>query len=68
MNVGHKRNMSQQIRLNALREANELSKSVAIPRSYKVSVQDMVNSSKKCNDEFGLEGYENPHMRFNPFT
>ena len=49
-----------------MREANDLSKSVAIPRTYKVSVADMVNSSKKVHDEFGLEGYENPHTRFNP--
>lgn len=39
---------------------------MAIERSYKVSIQDMVNSSKKTNDEFGLPGYENPHIRFNP--
>ena len=63
---GHKRNNSHQIRFNAKRDLNEISKSVAIERTYKVSVQDMVAASKKSNDEFGLEGYENPNCRFNP--
>lgn len=66
--VKHNRNMSQKIRINALREVNDLSKSVAIPRTYKVSVQDMINSAKKVNDEFGIDNYENPHIRFNPYT
>ncbi len=30
-----------------------------------MSVRDMVNSSRKCNDEFGIEGYENASVRFN---
>lgn len=64
----HKRNMSHGIRLDAKREANELSKSVQVAREYKVSVRDMVNSSKKCMDEYGIPGWENPHVRFNPFT
>lgn len=28
----------------------------------------MVNSSKKVNDEFGIENYENPYIKFNPHT
>ena len=35
---GHMRNMSQKIRANALREVNDMSKSVNIPRQYKVSI------------------------------
>ena len=27
-------------------------------KGFKVSIQDMVNSSKKCSDNWGLEGYE----------
>ena len=65
---GHMRNMSQKIRANALKEVNDLSKSVSIPRSYKVSIQDMVNSSKKVNDEFGIDNYENPYLKYNPHT
>ena len=65
---GHMRNMSQKIRANALKEVNDLSKSVTVPRNYKVSIADMVNSSKKCNDEFGIESYENPYCKFNPHT
>lgn len=28
----------------------------------------MINSSKKVNDEFGLEYYENPYVKYNPHT
>ena len=28
----------------------------------------MINSSKKVNDEFGIENYENPYIKFNPHT
>ena len=28
----------------------------------------MINSSKKVNDDFGIEGYENPYNRFNPHS
>ena len=27
-------------------------------KAFKVSIQDMVNASKKCSDNWGLEGYE----------
>lgn len=40
-----------------MREIKDLSKSVAVERTYKVSVSDMVNSSKKVNDEFGIDNY-----------
>jgi hypothetical protein len=37
-------------------------------RPYKVSVQDMINSSKKVNDEWGLDAYSDPYVRYNPHT
>lgn len=52
--------------MNAKREVNDLAKSVAIQRNYKVSVQDMINSAKKVNDDFGLDSYEDPYIKFNP--
>ena len=37
---------------------NQLANSVVVPKGqWKVSVQDMVKSSKKTNDEFGIPGY-----------
>jgi len=28
----------------------------------------MVNSTKKVNDEFGIDNYENPYLKYNPHT
>ena len=63
MESGRKRNgdyssRTSEIRLHAKGEASALSKSQAIPKGmFKVSIQDMINSSKKVNDNWGLEGY-----------
>ena len=48
------------VRSEAVKEMKKLSQSVAIPkeRQYKVSLQEMVNSSKKCQDEWGIKGYD----------
>ena len=48
-------------------QAREFANSVALPQgSWKVSVKDMVNSTKKVNDEWGIDGYKyinyNPHL------
>ena len=51
----------------AKNDVKDLSKSVAIERTYKVSVQDMINSARKCNDEFGIEGYENASLKYNSY-
>ena len=39
-----------------------------MPLSQKLSVRDMVNAKKICNDDLGIKGYDNPHLRFNPYT
>ena len=63
MESGRKRNgeyssRTSEIRMHAKGEASALSKSQAIPKGmFKVSIQDMINSSKKVNDNWGLEGY-----------
>ena len=41
-----------------MKEAGELSKSMQVPKGQsKMSVQDMVNSSKENNDSWGVPGY-----------
>ena len=54
------RNNAMSVRSEAVKEMKKLSQSVAIPkeRQYKVSLQEMVNSSKKCQDEWGIKGYD----------
>ena len=46
------------IRKNARGEASSLSRSQAIPKgAFKVTIEDMINSSKKVNDNWGVDGY-----------
>ena len=53
------RNSSYNIRTLAHKEVNQLSRSMMLSKKEtKVSLTDMVNSSKKCNDNFGIAGYE----------
>jgi hypothetical protein len=33
-------------------------------RQYKVSIADMVESSKKTNDEWGIDGLEHPKKHY----
>ncbi len=61
---GHLRNSSVVVRQNALKEAGDISRSVNVPKGqFRVSIQDMVASSKKTNDEWGVEGYE--YVKYN---
>ena len=51
-------NRSSMIRKNARGEASALSKSQQVPQGmFKVTIQDMINSSKKVNDNWGVDGY-----------
>jgi len=53
--VRQSRNTSFNVRTEA---KNHLANSQALPQgSWKVSVNDMVKSSKKTNDEWGIAGY-----------
>jgi hypothetical protein len=53
--------------LSVRTEARSIANSMALPKgSWKVSVADMVKSSKRNNDEYGIGGYSfisyNPHI------
>lgn len=53
------RNSSYNVRSSAVKEVNQLSRSMMLSKKgNKVSIADMVASSSKCNDNFGLSGYE----------
>ena len=54
-NQAHLRNSSMLIRDSAI---FDMSKSVAQPRQYKLSVREMVKASRKGDDEWGISGYE----------
>ena len=62
------RNSSINVRTEALQELKEMiPNSGRKSRTYKMTVSEMVKSSKKCNDEFGIEGYDNVYSRFHPW-